>query len=183
MVKAPQDHKTSSKKPVIRTVKICNDSELADEFYEKLDRLNMLKLQAAMTESGQAEMSQGLKDEMELLEREVKELEARVKEASLTFKFRSIGRKAYNKLKEEHQPTDVDKEIVRKDGQNPDELLWSPPTFFPALVLASCFESPDSVDLETVFDDPDWNDAELGELSQAALDANTTRRVVPLGKG
>lgn len=102
-----------------------------------------------------------------------------VEEASVTLRFRSIGRKAYDALVEAHPISDETKAKAESDGQPVPP--YEPDTFAPALVAASCVEPEMTLDQVLEIWDA-WNLAELLDLWAAALEVNTQRRVVSLGK-
>lgn len=102
-----------------------------------------------------------------------------VRDASVTLRFRSIGRRGYDTLVEDHQVSDEGRQRAQDEGKPvpPYEV----DTFAPALVAASCVEPLMSVE-EVLELWETWNTAELMELWVAALEVNTQRRVVDLGK-
>lgn len=111
---------------------------------------------------------------------------AALKESTVTMVFRSIGRKAYEKLVSEHPPTD--EQIAEAEKDNEPKPAYNIDTFAPALVLKSCVEPKMTEDEVLVIfegDDetPAWNTTEILEIWLAALEVNTQRRVVSLGKG
>lgn len=99
---------------------------------------------------------------------------------TVTMRFRSIGRKAYDALLLAHPPTEADKAEAKEAGTEPPP--WDIGTFAPALVAASCVEPRMSeAEVHELWDA--WNAAESAQCWIAALYVNTQRRVAELGKG
>lgn len=103
----------------------------------------------------------------------------KLEEQTVSLKFRSIGRKRYDALIHDHPPTDEqNEEHQRQYGQ---KAPYDVETFAPALIAASCVEPEMTAEqVMELFDD--WNPAEVFDLYTAALEVNTQRRVVDLGK-
>lgn len=172
----PQDHKRSIKKnAVTKTVYICNDPDISEELEDVQDRLSWLSLRVA---NGVATEEQRA-DYDKLRERET-ELKIKVKDTSIIFKFRSIGRKPYDELIDANPPTDSDRAEVEKAGGDPKMLQYSPEAFAIALCQAALVE-PQDFDFKEAWNSDDWNQAELAALFSGAMEANTQRRLVPLG--
>lgn len=94
--------------------------------------------------------------------------------------FRSIGRRAYDELVDEHPPSK--KQIEEAKEQNQEKPAFNIETFAPALIAASCIEPQMSEDeARELFDE--WGAAEIAEPWLAALEVNTSRRTVNLGEG
>lgn len=118
--------------------------------------------------------------------------EEAVRNASQEFVFRSPkierdgkeirGRRAFETLVGEHEPTDEDHDDARKmTGQSEALAGWHSDTFIPALISA-CASSPTvSVEQATEMYE-EWNDAEVGDLFQASLLVSRGVRQVDLGK-
>lgn len=170
------DRLTSTKKPVTRKVPICLDSELADEFNELSMRLFVLR------EDVKSSTSPAARRDLEDAEAEMEELRPKMEEATVTFTFRSLGRTAFEELLDEHPPTKQQNEKARRKGEDP--MQFNPDTF-PQALVAACIVEPDlSYDeVKQLFDDANWNTAELTALWEAAFTVNQQRRVVDLGKG
>jgi len=117
-------------------------------------------------------------------EQALEELENRLRDedAIVEFTFRSIGRAAYDALANAHQPTALQRAQAKALGMG--EIMWNTETFPPALVAASLVEPKLSAEeVESIWRDDNWNQAELNALLQAAVEVNGTRRTVELGKG
>lgn len=108
------------------------------------------------------------------IQKELDLANAELDESTVELKFRSLGRKAYEDLLEQHPPEeeDEDDEEVKKDEQ-----IWNAKTFPKALVAASLVEpklSDEEIDI--LWDE--WNGNEVTALFWAALEVNTSRRLV-----
>ena len=89
-------------------------------------------------------------------------------------------------LLKDHPVTEDVKEKARSEGSSDEDLeqlSWNPYTFPQAAVRASCM-SPELTDEDVteIFEGDSWNAVEITALFLGALQANTTRRVVELGK-
>ena len=165
------DH-LKKKQPLQRTVTIPLEQDTLDAYDAAESALERARLLGEPT------------DELESALAVAKEA---VLETSVKMTFRSIGRKAYDALLDEHPPTaeqikEFREENADKDG-NP-ATKGQPPynieTFAPALIQASCVEPAMTLEqVNELFDE--WNSTELSELWGAAYEVNTQRRVVSLG--
>jgi hypothetical protein len=181
-VKQPLDHLRSRKKPVSRRVAIATDSELAD-------RLNSARLRAAQLHE-QKDNPQSAR-EIPDAEDEVAQLEDEIEPYLAWFVARNMGVGAYEDLQSAHPPTPEQVKENRKKGM---DLSWNPDTFPPAL-LAACvlYEMPaeDGGEptleplteefVKEMWDSPDWNQAEVMALFQAAIEVHSLRRIVEMG--
>ena len=93
---------------------------------------------------------------------------------TVELRFRSIGRKRYDELVRAHPPTEEQKAESADAPYNVE-------TFSAALIAASCIE-PVMTEAEVAELADEWNVAEYMQLWVAALEVNTQRRVVELGK-
>lgn len=166
----------SRKKPNVKKVPIALDGEKADEFNNLRVAYDEAKQQSEydLTNAENRAKANDLKAELDALK-------VSMEDEVVEFTFRSIGRKAYEDLTNDSQPTQEQVQKAKELGEN--NLSWNPDTFPPALVAASLVD-PDfsKQDIEEIWSDPDWNEAELMALFFAALEANQTRKVVDLGK-
>lgn len=123
----------------------------------------------------------GDKAEIEKAKAELKEIRDGVVERGLVFEFRGIGRKPYQDLVELYVPTPEQK-AKAKAAEQP-EPQWNVDLFPAALCAASAVDSDLTEDdwRTEVFDSPDFGPGELGALFNAALEANSDRRVAQLG--
>ena len=98
------------------------------------------------------------------------------------FVFRSIGRKAYDRLVNEHPPSNKAKNEAEKQGEDPKNLQWDPYTFPQALVAAAIIHPKLDLDsVEEIWESDDWNGNELQALFYTALSVQQKTRVVQLG--
>lgn len=100
----------------------------------------------------------------------VETAESAASEVAVAVTFRSIGRRRYQELVEGHPP-----------AKNTKDAPWNVETFPPALVAASAVAPTMSLqDAQDIFEQ--WNDRELLDLFNAALEANTTSGAAIVGK-
>lgn len=110
------------------------------------------------------------------LQKAVEAAEQAVRDQTDVYRFRALGRAAFNELIAGHPPTDEDVEAARKQSQDPNaQPSWCLATFYPALIAACCYE-PDLTleDAQKICDE--WNQAEVDALFMTALGVNTARR-------
>ncbi|HSH58527.1 MAG TPA: hypothetical protein VK988_02585 [Acidimicrobiales bacterium] len=175
------------KQPVTRSIDIFLNSDVAraiaqaeatlDQAEERLrHRRNDVDLQLERDQAA---------DELERLQQEAVESGAVV-----AFTFRSVGRKAYERLLEEHPPTEEQikeaHEMGKAAGLTPQlsRPQFNADTFPPALVALASYEPKiaENEAYELFHVSPDWNEAELTALFVTARDAQQTRDVADLGK-
>ena len=169
------DHK-SKKKPVIRKVWIAGDDEIAEKHNIALQKCNTLKgLHRARPEDKE------IANDLYQAEKALKEAETELRATALLFKFRSIGRVAFEKLVKQHGPKEEDFEEARKDGVEPTQVNWHTATFSVALTAACSLEPKMTVaEVQELFDDEAWTEVENSALFNAALGANLERRAINL---
>lgn len=172
------DHLVSRKRPITKTVPIALDPELAEQ-YSQAKRAQELAAARAAARSNDSEAH----TELWQAESALAEIEQRMRDedAVAYFTFRSVGRAAYDALVDAHQPTPAQRARAKSLGMG--EIAWNPDTFPPALV-ALCLQDPDLSEAEVfaIWNNDNWNQAELNALVQAAVEVNGTRRTVELGK-
>ena len=171
------DHLRGRKKPNTKKVLVVLDPDLADEFNAARQRLDRAKIRYEsrpdtpeyITEHDQAKA-------------EFDALRERIDDELVEFSFRSIGPKQFEELLLAHQPTPEQRAEAKRKGDDPPN--WNPDTFPQALVAASLM-SPKMTEAEVkeLYNDPDWSGGETSQFFFAALDANSNRRTVDLGKG
>ena len=156
------------KRGVTKKVPIQIDGEIAVEIQELRAQITL----AEQFDSKRNEPETALK-----LKKELDELIEKSHDTEITFTFKSLGRIVYDELVErpEHQPSDEQK----KEG-----ATFNPDTFPAALVAAACVDPEISPEEATeIFDDSEWNGAELQKLFFGALKVNTETGDIPLSKG
>jgi hypothetical protein len=182
--KQPLDRLRSRKKPVSKRVPIF-DTELADRS-EQLRQVAADARERSNRSPGDAALQAAAQDAEEDA---VRALDEAVQSADW-FVVRSLSPRAYEDLANAHPPTSDQLKDARKQGLM--QLAWNPDTF-PDALLASCVSYEDSetgeqAQLDESFvkemhESDDWNAAEIGALVQAAVEVNSVRRVVDVGKG
>lgn len=171
------DHLMSSKKPNTRKLFLPLDSEIAERYDEVKNRRDVAKIRYEARKDPQTA------EEFAQAQAAFDQVEADLRENSVLFTFKAIGRKNYEKLVSKHPPTNKQKEEVEDAGGDPKLVFWNTDTFPPALIAASCVSPEMTPEQAKVLweDDENWNSAELSEIFNAALMANTTRKVTDLG--
>lgn len=184
MSKQPLDRLRSRKKPVSKRVPIF-DTELADA----AEQLRHHAVEArARADSHPADNA------MRMAADEAEAEAARANDDAVQsadwFVVRSLSPRAYEDLSNAHPPTTDQLKDARRQGMM--QLAWNPDTF-PDALLAACVSYEDSETGETaqlddafvkeMHESDDWNAAEIGALVQAAVEVNSVRRVVEVGKG
>ena len=155
----------NKKKAVTKKVYIQTDGEVANRIAD----LRQLFLTTRATDK----LSNG-PDKAPAIQAEMDRLVANAQDTVEVFVFRSVGRHAYDELVTTHAPTKEQK----KEGAD-----FNAETFPPALVAASCIDPIIPLeDATAIFNDPDWNGAELRALFFGALEVNTETGDIPLFK-
>lgn len=160
---ATYDH-LRKKQPIEKLVPVPLDAALVEAYEKAVEAVEALEIQGADTSAAE-----------KLRDTSRKALEAE----TVVLRFRSIGRKRYDKLIHDHPATEEQhREHKEQYGQRAPHNI---DTFAPALIAASCIEPEMTIEQVTeLFDE--WNPAEVMDLYTAALEVNTQRRVVDLGK-
>lgn len=176
---ATSDHLVSLKKPRLSRVWICNDEELSEEYEEAQEALDLARRRAA---AGDTEA----KATVDQLDMKVRDLKPRVREASVCWRFKSIGGKAYEKLVAEYPPSQKQIDEHVRGGGEAKNVEWDPDLFPKALIYTSMYEPEMDISLDDFIEwmsGPDWNQGEVLALFTGALEANTRVRTVNLGNG
>ena len=150
------------KKAVTKTVPIQIDGEVAN---------NIAALRSLHSAARDADRLVNENPKAPKIQKQIDDLVTASLETLVVFTFKSIGRFNYDLLVSEHPPTKEEK----KDGAD-----FNAETFPPALIAAACTDpviSPDEA--VEMFDDPDWNNAELRALFFGALEVNTETGEIP----
>lgn len=152
------------KKASTRDVEVLLDTDLIDVY----DRI-----QARIEEGGTAAQLRVLKSELDAVK-------AEITENTVIMKFRSIGRKAYEELVDEHPATP--EQLKESESREDPPPPYNTDTFPRALIQLSCLDPElTAEDTDEIYDT--WNQGEVMELFMAALLVNTQRRTVDLGNG
>lgn len=104
-----------------------------------------------------------------------------VRENGIEVVMKSCGRDAWEKLKEDHPPKPEQLAEVKK--QSPDATLDYDYKTFPVPAIAASVVQPEMTlaQVQEIWDDPNWNEAECARLFQMALQANTRHLTADLG--
>lgn len=173
---ASLDHLRSTKRPVTDTVIIALDSDLASRYADAKSEYEFAK-ERMRSKPSDVGLQSGYAD----AEDAFLALHAEMEENSVSFTFRSIGREPYEELVQDNQPTKQQRDEARKAGGS---LTYNPETFPPKLLAASSVEPKlTEAEAKELWNDPNWNQAELMSLFLCAMSVNQNRRVVDLGKG
>lgn len=165
------------KKPAIIKVPVAMDGEFADKFNAAVQALQ--EAEDALNDNPRDTIARKAVAEAK---ETVEELRPEVEEQIIEFVFRSIGRRKFEELVDQCPPTKAQKTEANKKGE--EEPGWNHDTFPPTLIAAAVV-SPEmsEEDAFEMWDDDDWNQAELVSLFLASLAVNQQRKVVELGKG
>lgn len=179
----PQDHRRKLRPTEIR-VSICDDGDARSALLEARNAL----YDAEHPRDGDPDLEvvEGARQDLEAAE-------AAAREVSVLYVFRSIGRKAWRALIDEHPPTedeiaDADAEYQRRKAAGEDIEAsavrpdWNGDTF-PQAALSACCIEPGLTEAEADELLDQVSDLEASQLLGAAVVANMTSRVVDLGKG
>jgi hypothetical protein len=173
---ATRDH-LLKKRAATKTVEVVLDPDAARAVHEAEDRVNRAEARVRVTPDDPAaqEALWAAREQLEGLR-----AQAAKDDVVVTLRFRSIGRHAYDDLIRQHPPTPDQQDEAKEAGGT---LNFNPETFPPA-VVAACLEEPRlSVDEVTeMWESAEWNQAELAELFSAAVDVNSRRETLDLGK-
>lgn len=168
------DRLRSSKKPTIERVPILLDPDLAERFSNAKSEYELarIRLEAA---PGNAERA----DEFDAAKVAYDEALAAAEDELAEFVFRSVGRARWDELVTEHRPTEEQQKKHRRANPKANPLEWNPDTF-PIAAVAASLQSPEltEADVKELWDDADWNDAELASLFFAAVKVNQQRKIL-----
>lgn len=173
------DHLRSKKQPTIRKVRLSMSSDVDERLNQAESEFTLAQVQLMADDEDEE-----LKVKADQTKFALKAAQDAAMEDSVEFVFRSMGRKQYDALVDEHPPSEASRKDALKQGGNPDQLPWDPYTFPPALLAASIV-SPALTheDIMELWESNDWSGNEMSELFSAALEAQQARRLVQLGNG
>lgn len=172
------DFLAGKKKPLTKTVVVVLDPEAAEAHEEARRDRDMAQARVSVSPDNPENHAQ-LLDAQAALD----DLEAKLDEdqAIVRFTFRGIGRAGYEAIVDRHPPTQDQRTKAKAGGLG--ELAWNHDTMPPALVHACLVEPQLTIEeVNQLWSSPDWNQAELGVLLNAAIEVNGSRRTVELGK-
>lgn len=183
------DHLKSKKKPQTAKVSLCLDSDLSEEFEEAQRKVREARIRATASNVDDDTRTR-LDRELEEAEQALEALRPAVEEATVVFKFKSIGRKKYEELVLAHPPTDEQVERSKKfaseaEARNGEDRLMHNPDTFPVALIAKASVEPKLTEDEVreMWDSDDWTGAELMTLFFTAQTPQMKRSQVDLGKG
>jgi len=187
MPKETLDHLRSRKKPVLKTLWIPTDDEIASEYNRLEQEVASAEMQAKVRSDDKAASERAAAALMALAD-----YEPVMRKNAIKFVFRSIGRKKFDALLAQHPATDKDRadalgvkeeELAAGNDLSEAELQWSPQTFPMALIAKSMVE-PELTEAEILewIDDDEWGTSEVMTMFTTALQANTTHQLITLGK-
>lgn len=171
------DHLRGKKKPNFKTVRLPLDSEIADAFEDAKAEEERLKTRLEYKPD-----DRNLLKEHDAAVAKLEEAKALMLENSVLFKFRSIGRKRFDDLIFEHPPTEAQIKKAKENGSG--EANWNEDTF-PIALIHACLVDPkmEEHEVKDLWDSEDWSGSEVLALFWAALEVNSNRRAIDLGKG
>lgn len=192
-----------SKKPRIVSVSIVLDDDVADAYEQAVRALHAkeqeLLASRARRVAAARSATRDLDDQADALNLVVMEDEKvleglrqavdAAREAleaeTQVFKFRALGRAAWEALKAAHPAHEDDHEAVREaTGKDDARAEYHADSLAPALIAAACV-SPRLTEeyvQEHIINGDAWNDTEITTLFQHALIAQISARENPLGK-
>lgn len=179
MIKQPQDHLKSRKKPARKSVWIAGDSELADELSDLEANLSREQQMLEVLQPG-PRREVAVQTVAKLTE-DVAAAKTLVRDSSIKFVFRALGAKKYDDLLSAHPPTE--EQIATMKAQGEDNVPFNTDTFPIALIVASCIEPEmPPEEMSDWLSGDDWNQNEILTLFMTASQVNSMRSVVNLGK-
>lgn len=153
------------KKPNTRTCHILLDSSLAHEIGELEAEIE--RLEKRETHNKTPSLSGESNKKIDSLKEELEELEDRADEMTVPFTFQDIGRKRYDELIRENQPSDEEKKEYKEAGGD-GVLAYSTETFPPKLI-AECSVSPKISEDDAIKIFEEWSEGDLQVLFTTAL--------------
>lgn len=154
------------KQPQRRTVSLPLDPSMVERVEAARHAARVARVAASQSEEGG--------DDYEALKALVVEKEEDLAKAEdewvanlAHFVFEGLGRRKFEALTVEHPPTREQRDRAKAVG---GFASWNPDEFAPALISA-CLVEPklSTAEVRELWDHPAWNQAELGELFEAAI--------------
>ena len=181
------DNLRKKKKPHYKEVAILLDPNLGDAVDEI--RAEILAIEKGMIIHATRSNKTLSEAELKKIDKDLKEANKRLEEAenlmyeaSIVFKFKSIGRRAMDDLLTSNLPTKAQIADARTEGNT--DLQYNPDTFPQALISASCVSPAMGLEeVQELWDDEGWTTTELLTLFTAAQEANQDFRSLDPKKG
>jgi hypothetical protein len=174
---ATADHLTSKKKRATKTIDIVLDPDAARAVHDAEWNVDQAqgRLRVAPDDPDAQQALWTAKENLDTLR-----AQAASDDAVVALRFRSIGHQAYDELVRAHPPIPDQVAEAKAAGA---ELNFNADTFPPAVVAASLDEPKMTIaEVTELWESPDWNQAELGALLTAAVEVNSRRVTLDLGK-
>lgn len=178
------DRMKSQKKTPTRKIFIPTDDELAADWQEAQGKLQMAQLRLDLKIENE-DIRKGILEDAAKAQARIDELREQMEDTVAVFRFKGIGRKRFAKFQNDpmYQPTEEQIKIA-KDRNGPGaQLEFNPETWPPAIIAASLVEPELSTEeVQEMWDDDNWTEAELLLLLGAAMEVNQQVRSVNWGK-
>lgn len=144
-------------------------AETAAEINDLEQRRNMILGADDLDEERQAEMLTDVVAELGAANERMTELEAGKAEAVERFEFKGLSDNRYDAIVSSCPPTKEQRTDAAKIGM---PLFWNRTTFRPRLLAATCVSHEWSIeDWADLWDDPEWNTADVQLLFSTAMSA------------
>jgi hypothetical protein len=161
------------KRPTELKVVIALTPEVGYRLAEAQQKVEGARRAQLLIKSDEAELS------LAEAEAELEAVKEEVMEDCAEFVFHSIGRQAFEDLRDAHVPTPKQKDKAKKLatqlglGTRGGQIGWNVETFPPALISACCVSPEMEFEEATeLWNSEVFNEAETGQLFQAALQVN-----------
>jgi hypothetical protein len=175
-------HARKAKKPNSKTVYIATESEYAEEYEDakrEVEKLDM-RLKARSDDALLLAQRDQAWERLDTAEKALRN-------NCIKFVLRAIGHKNYDQLASDHPVSAEFKAEIEEAGGEIDTFPWNPETFPTALIAKSLVDEEGEFGSEDeiieYLNGPEWNSAEISALFTAALEANTSRKIVDMGNG
>jgi hypothetical protein len=178
--KQPLDHLMSRKKPVRKTVYLAADADMLELVRALEEEVRRLRMAVQLRKEPVAA------ERLPLAEEELKAAHASLEDDAIKFTFQAMRRDKYDRLLQEHPPTEAQVEEVKK-GDAAADLQFNLSTFPVALIMA-CMAEPnvsDTEDFNTVqtwLESEAFNGTEILTLFQTCMAVNSSSTLVQVGK-
>ncbi len=180
---SPKLHKPATldhlrkREPLERTVQIITSDAPIEAVEEAKKRLNTAELAVTGIDPKKPVALTAAKREVEEARKALQDAYDEQVEATVEMRFRSIGRRAYEEILDQHKPS----EEQRKEAEEKNTTVNYDYTTFPAALVAACCIEPKMTEEDALDLYNEWNYSEFSVLFNAALECCTTRRVGDLG--
>lgn len=178
--KQPLDHLMSRKKPVRKTVYLAADASVLESVRTLEEEVRRLRMAVQLRNEPAAA------ERLPLAEEELRATQATLDDEAIKFVFQAMRRDKYDRLLQEHPPTEAQVADVKKNDNDAD-LQFNLSTFPVALIMACMVEPDVSVtdDFNTVqawLESEAFNGTEILQLFQTCMAVNSSSTLVQVGK-